>query len=240
MNFRVLVRGLVLILTLAGIVLLLKSTQLGASLDKSWVDTTIREHGIYGELIFLGVAAVFTGLGLPRQVVSFLGGYAFGLVLGSALALGGTVIGCIGAFFYARLLGRELVTAKFPNRVKRVDDFLQENPLTMTLLIRMLPVGSNIAVNLVAGVSSVKPVPFFSGSALGYIPQTVVFALIGSGIAVEPELRISISVILFIMSGILGMHLYRKHRHGKQFDDAIDREIGDINNTSDPKAINEP
>ncbi|MGY9002773.1 MAG: SNARE associated Golgi protein, partial [Rhodospirillales bacterium] len=85
MNFRVLVRGLVLILTLAGIVLLLKSTQLGASLDKSWVDTTIRGHGIYGELIFLGVAAVFTGLGLPRQVVSFLGGYAFGLVLGSAL-----------------------------------------------------------------------------------------------------------------------------------------------------------
>jgi uncharacterized membrane protein YdjX (TVP38/TMEM64 family) len=240
MNFRVLVRGLVLILTLAGIVLLLKSTQLGTSLDKSWVDTTIRGHGIYGELIFLGVAAVFTGLGLPRQVVSFLGGYAFGLTLGSALALGGTVIGCIGAFFYARLLGRELIAAKFPNRVKRVDDFLQETPLTMTLLIRMLPVGSNIAVNLVAGVSSVKPLPFFSGSALGYIPQTVVFALIGSGIAVEPELRISISVILFIMSGILGMHLYRKHRHGKQFDDAIDREIGDINNTSDPKAINEP
>jgi uncharacterized membrane protein YdjX (TVP38/TMEM64 family) len=239
MNFRVLVRGLVLILTLAGIVLLLKSTQLGTSLDKSWVDTTIRGHGIYGELIFLGVAAVFTGLGLPRQVVSFLGGYAFGLTLGSALALGGTVIGCIGAFFYARLLGRELIAAKFPNRVKRVDDFLQETPLTMTLLIRMLPVGSNIAVNLVAGVSSVKPLPFFSGSSLGYIPQTVVFALIGSGIAVEPELRISISVILFTASGILGMHLYRKHRHGKRFDDAIDREIGEINNKNDPKAINE-
>jgi len=63
--------------------------------------------------------------------------------------------------------------------------------------------------------------------------------LIGSGIAVEPELRISISVILFIISGILGMHLYRKHRHGNQFDDAIDREIGEINNTSDTKAINE-
>ncbi len=238
MNFRVLVQGLVLILTLAGIVLLLKSTQLGTSLDKSWVDTTIRGHGIYGELMFLGVAAVFTGLGLPRQVVSFLGGYAFGLLLGSALALGGTVIGCIGAFFYARLLGKELVASKFPNRVQLVDDFLQKNPLTMTLLIRMLPVGSNIAVNLVAGVSSVKPLPFFSGSALGYIPQTVVFALIGSGIAVEPELRISISVILFIMSGILGMHLYRKHRHGKQFDCAVDRKIGDKSNASNKKSIN--
>ena len=41
------------------------------------------------------------------------------------------------------------------------------------------------------------------------------------------------------MSGILGMHLYRKYPHGKQFDDAIDREFGDTNNTSDPKAINE-
>ena len=233
MSFRVLLRGLVLITTLAGVVILFKTTQLGSSLDKSWIDETVRGNGITGELIFLGVVTVFTGLGLPRQVVSFLGGYAFGFIFGSVLAVSGTVIGCIGAFFYARLLGREFVATKFPNRVRRVDDFLHDNPFTMTLLIRMLPVGSNLAVNLVAGVSSVKPLPFFSGSALGYIPQTVVFALIGSGIAVEPELRISISVVLFIISSLLGIHLYRKHRHGKRFDDAIDRELGDLNGSPD-------
>ena len=246
MNRRVLVRGLILILTLAGIILLLKSTQFGTSLDKNWIDTNknwidtiILEHGIYGDLIFIGAAAIFTGLGLPRQFVAILGGYAFGLILGSVLALCGTVMGCVGAFFYARLLGRELVAAKFPNRVRLVDNFLSENPLTMTLLIRMLPVGSNIAVNLVAGVSSVKPIPFFGGSTLGYIPQTIIFALIGNGFAVEPELKISISIILFIISGLLGMHLYRKYRHGKRFDDDIDREIRDIDNTDGKQSTSE-
>lgn len=239
MNPRVLFRGLILITTLAGAVILLKTTHLGTSLDKSWIDTTIRGNGFNGELIFLGVVTVFTGLGLPRQVVSFLGGYAFGFTLGSILALGGTVLGCIGAFYYARLMGREFVAAKFPNRVRRVDEFLHDNPFTMTLLIRMLPVGSNLAVNLVAGVSSVKSLPFFSGSALGYIPQTVVFALIGSGIAVEPELRISISVVLFVLSSLLGIHLYRKHRHGKRFDDAIDRELGDLNGKADTPSASE-
>ena len=110
MSFRVLLRGLILITTLAAVVILLKTTQLGSSLDKSWIDETVRGNGVTGELIFLGVVTVFTGLGLPRQVVSFLGGYAFGFIFGSALAVGGTIIGCIGAFFYARRVRRRKVS----------------------------------------------------------------------------------------------------------------------------------
>jgi uncharacterized membrane protein YdjX (TVP38/TMEM64 family) len=204
----------------------IKTTGLGSSIDKAWIDSDILGQGFSGELLFLGVSLLFTAIGLPRQVICFLGGYAFGLIEGTILALLATVLGCVIAFFYARMLGRDFVVSRFPGRVKNIDDFLRDNPLSMTLLIRLLPLGSNLVTNLAAGVSSVRPVPFFQGSAIGYFPQTLVFALVGSGISVDPELRIAISVILFIISGILGVSLYRKNRHGKSFDSDIEHKLG--------------
>jgi len=181
-------------------------------------------------ITFRGVSAsgaVSTGLGLPRQLIAFLGGYAFGFAEGTALALAATVFGCIAAFTYARLLGRDFVAARFPNRVRKIDDFLKGNPFSMTLLIRLLPAGSNFVTNLAAGVSGVGGTAFILGSAIGYIPQTAVFTLIGSGIAIDTTLRVGISVVLFVISGIIGVHLYRKHRHGKSFDETIERQLGE-------------
>jgi uncharacterized membrane protein YdjX (TVP38/TMEM64 family) len=95
----------------------------------------------------------------------------------------------------------------------------------MALLIRLLPAGSNLVISLTAGVSSVGPWPFFLGSAIGYLPQTMVFALAGSGIALDPVLRIGLSVMLFIVSGILGVYLYRKYRHGKTLGDKMETRM---------------
>jgi len=95
----------------------------------------------------------------------------------------------------------------------------------MTLLIRFLPFGSNLVTNLAAGVSRVPAFPFFAGSAIGYLPQTVVFALLGSGVAVDPELRFGLSAVLFAASGAVGVYLYRRFRHGRTFDENLDREL---------------
>lgn len=226
MTSGVFFRGLIWIVSLVAVGYVIKTTGLESSIDKAWIDSDILGQGFSGELLFLGVSLLFTAIGLPRQVICFLGGYAFGLIEGTILALLATVLGCVIAFFYARMLGRDFVVSRFPGRVKNIDDFLRDNPLSMTLLIRLLPLGSNLVTNLAAGVSSVRPVPFFQGSAIGYFPQTLVFALVGSGISVDPELRIAISVILFIISGILGVSLYRKNRHGKSFDSDIEHKLG--------------
>jgi uncharacterized membrane protein YdjX (TVP38/TMEM64 family) len=226
MTSGVFFRGLIWIVSLVAVGYVIKTTGLESSIDKAWIDSDILGQGFSGELLFLGVSLLFTAIGLPRQVICFLGGYAFGLIEGTILALLATVLGCVIAFFYARMLGRDFVVSRFPGRVKNIDDFLRDNPLSMTLLIRLLPLGSNLVTNLAAGVSSVRPVPFFQGSAIGYFPQTLVFALVGSGISVDPELRIAISVILFIISGILGVSLYRKNRHGMSFDSDIEHKLG--------------
>lgn len=221
MTAKILFRSSALFISLVILGVVMKTTGLGIFFDEAWVDAAVRDQGGRGILLFVGVGWGLTSVGLPRQLVAFLGGYAFGLVAGTGLALAATTLGCVTAFLFARLVARDWVAGKISGRIRRVDDFLSDNPFSMTLLIRLLPLGSNFLTNLAAGVSSVRPWPFFAGSALGYVPQMVVFALIGSGVSLDTELRIGLSVVLFVVSGLIGISLYRKYRHGKTFDDAL-------------------
>lgn len=225
MNARLILRSAVLFVSLVAIGAVLHVTGFADALDKKWVDSAVRNNGIAGEFLFVGLGAFFIAVGMPRQAIAFLGGYAFGFWAGAALALLAASLGCVAAFGYARLLGRDLVAGRFPGRVKRIDDFLAEHPFAMTLLIRFLPIGSNLLTNLAAGVSRAPATPFLLGSALGYIPQTAVFALIGSGIAVDPTWHIVASAVLFAASGALGVHLYRRCRRAHRLDDETDRAL---------------
>ena len=121
-------------------------------------------------------------------------------------------MGCLLCFLYARLLGRDLVRHRFAERLEKLDGVLKAQPFTMAVAIRLLPVGNNLLTNLIAGVSSVPLVPFLAGSLIGYLPQTVIFTLLGSGIHVEPLWSTIVSVVLFIASGLLGGLIYRRVR----------------------------
>lgn len=223
---RIFLKGLVFIALLVGVAYLFEVTELSSLLDKDWIDSQVRGQGISGDLLFVAVGAMITAVTLPRQAVSFLGGYAFGFGLGTLLSVLATTCGCVIDFFFARWFGRDLITARFPNKIRRINDFIHDNTFGMTLLIRLLPVGNNTVTSLAAGVSSVRAVPFILGSGLGYVPQTVVFALIGSGIGINQTVRIGLGVALFLISSVLGVYLYRRFRHGRHLDAELEAAMG--------------
>ena len=220
-------RGIVVILSVAALVALFRESHIGFGPDEleRWVDREILGHGLTGILIFVAVGTIFTGIGLSRQVIAFVAGYAFGIVAGSALASLASILGVMLAFFYARFIGQAYVARKFPRRVKKIDDFLKTKPFLMTLAIRLLPVTNNLAVNLVAGVSSVPLVPFFLASVVGQAPQTIVFAMMGSGLTNGLIVKSVLAVALFAISVWIGVYLYRQHRRGMAFDPAIDEAL---------------
>ena len=227
-QLRALLPGLVFLATLVALAWLLRS---GLALDwvsEDWrgrIDRDVRGQGVAGELLFIAVGGLACGLAVPRHFVSFFGGYAFGVGLGTLLALVATELGCALTFFYARLVGRPFVQKRFGARVQRIDDFLAANPLSMTLLIRLLPIGNNFGTSLAAGVSRVPAWPFLLGSLLGYVPQTLVFALAGSGIETGAGLRLALAVLLFFVAAAIGIWLYRKYRHGKRLGMEVDEAL---------------
>lgn len=209
---RAYLKGLLLLAALAAVGLGLRAAGLDQALNERWIDAHIRGQGPMGWALFLLAAGVFTGVGLPRQIVSFLAGYAYGFVGGTLAGTLGTGLGCAGAFLFARFLGRRYVARRFAGKIGKVDDFLRDNPFSMTLIIRFMPVGSNILTNLVAGVSSVGALPFLAGSTLGFVPQTLIFALLGSGFKVDFAWRVTLAAALFVLSTWWGFVLYKKKR----------------------------
>lgn len=209
-----------LLLMVAGLALgglLLRA--LGAAPGTEWVDLYIRDQGLLGETLFVLAGAAATAVGVPRQAVAFLAGYAFGTVIGVGVALAAQLLGCALAFVWAGAVGRgwaeRRLAGRFGPRLRPVVETLRENPFGAALALRLFPVGSNLALNLLAGMSAIPALPFLAASALGYLPQTVIFALLGKGVRVDGAWQLALSGLLLAVSVGLGLWLMRRHRAGR-------------------------
>jgi uncharacterized membrane protein YdjX (TVP38/TMEM64 family) len=209
-------------LTLVGAVIFVRIFDLQGILDDSWVDARLRDEA-GGAFLYTALVVLLSPLGFPRQALAALGGYAFGAFQGTILACAGLVGGCAAGFFYARLLARSLVRRKLGNRIQRLDAFLSRNPFAMAAAVRCFPLGNNALTSMAAGLTSIPALPFFAGSCLGYMPQTVTFALLGSGIRVDPLWNVALAALLFVLAAIVGIVVYRRCKGSEAVKDDDDR-----------------
>ena len=194
--------------------LLLGLVGAGLALRRMGLDTRVAAAGEQGPLAYVLVGMLACTVGVPRQVVAYAGGLAFGFWPGTALALLAEALGCAADFFWARLLARRWALGwlrrRGGGRLERLDRHLCANAFTATLTLRLLPFSSNLVVNLLAGVSGVSAGPFLAASVLGYVPQTAVFALLGGGVRVSQGVQVALAAALFAASIGLGVLLLRR------------------------------
>ncbi|HYZ33599.1 MAG TPA: VTT domain-containing protein, partial [Crenalkalicoccus sp.] len=161
---RALVKLLVLAAGLVAAGWVLRS--LGAAPGTEWVDRLVRGQGLHGRAVFVLLGAALTAAGVPRQGIAFLGGYAFGAAQGTALGLVAQLLGCAAALGWAGLVGRDwaarVLESRLGRRLRPVREALLRSPFEATLALRLLPVGNNLALNLLAGLAGVPAVPFLA------------------------------------------------------------------------------
>jgi uncharacterized membrane protein YdjX (TVP38/TMEM64 family) len=214
---RTVARLALLVLGLVAAGLLLRA--LGATPGTDWVDRYVRDQGLVGETVFVLGAAAATAVGLPRQAVAFLAGYAFGAAEGLILAMTGQMLGCALAYGWARAVGGAFVerrlAGRFGPKLRPLVGVLRESTFSSTLALRLFPAGSNLALNLLAGMAGAAALPFLAATLLGYLPQTLVFALLGKGIRVDGAWQLGLSAALLACSIALGLWIMRRHRAGR-------------------------
>ena len=188
--------------------------------NQQWIDAHTRNNGLKGALLFLVVAVCLLSVGVPRQGVAFLGGYAFGFTEGFVYSTIAATVSCSICFLVSRLFARKLVQRLFPVKIVRISSFLSGQTFLKAFVIRLLPLGNNLITNIIAGVTTVNPLPFITGSALGYIPQMAIFALMGKGIVVQSGWKLAFSVCMLGVSMLLSIYLYRRYKADKMLNDS--------------------
>lgn len=211
LGLRFFLKMLVLMVVLVGFAYFISSVDF-ESFFKSLPFTNDGNTGwLNGKLAYLILAALLVSVGCPRQIVSFFAAFFFGLWIGILIGVFATTLACIISFFVARLFQnkfRDLLKGKF----KLAFNFWKENIFFATMIWRFIPAGSNLLTNLAAGAFGISALPFIAGSAVGYIPHTVIFALLGAGIEVGSNFQIIASGALLIVSIIVGALLINKYR----------------------------
>lgn len=134
-------------------------------------------------VVFMVIYVAVVALSLPgASIMSIAGGMLFGWGLSVPATVIAAVCGASIVFAIVKTsLGAALATRAGPF-MQRLARGFAENGFSLLLFLRLAPVFPFWAVNAVAGLSRMPFRTFVSATALGIIPGSIAFALIGAGL----------------------------------------------------------
>lgn len=152
-----------------------------AGIYLSSIHNFFQENFIQGIALFIIVTTVLINSPLTvTAVLKIFSGFVYGAVLGSILSWITVVIASMIGFCAVRYLFRERFEKKYLQKVKHIDNEIEENGFYYFLSLRVILVFPHLITNILGGLSKVKPKHFFYSVLLGVIPEAVVYGYAGS------------------------------------------------------------
>lgn len=156
--------------------------------------------------LFFATYVVVTALSLPIAVwLTLAGGALFGFWLGLVLVSFASSLGATLAFLTARFIARDWVRARFGGRLKVVDDGLARDGAFYLFTLRLIPVLPFFVVNLLMGLTVLRPIVFYAISQAGMLPATAVYVNAGTQLAQVQALSDIVSPGLLASFALLGV-----------------------------------
>ena len=145
---------------------------------RAWIEG----WGAAAPLVFLGIQAVqVIVFAIPGEVVQIAGGYLFGGWAGSALSLGGILVGSTVAFFVSRALGRPFVAAVVPAaQLERVEKLMESRSSRVVFFLLFLVPG--VPKDILCYIAGLTPMGYFfflGVSTVGRLPGIIGSSMIG-------------------------------------------------------------
>lgn len=156
----------------------------GGAIDFKALESLMANLRDSNQAVFI-VIAIFvmaSFLGAPQWALITACVVGFGPVMGGIYAWVATLFSATSNYGVARLIGRNRLTKITGPRINKVLERVERNGVLWSFVVRLVPTGPFILVNLAAGISSIKYRSFLLGTALGIIPKILVMALIAKGI----------------------------------------------------------
>jgi uncharacterized membrane protein YdjX (TVP38/TMEM64 family) len=141
-------------------------------------------HTVAAALAYCALYVAIVALCVPvATVMTLTGGFLFGAVGGTLLAVPGAAGGATVVFLLARrVFGEAAVMDRFGETARRLAEGLRRDAVSYMLVLRLVPLFPFILVNLVPAFAGVRPATFVLTTLVGILPATAVYATAGAGL----------------------------------------------------------
>ncbi len=166
----------------------------------------VGEHPFTAAAIYFVIYILATAVSLPgATILTLAGGALFGFFQGVLLVSFASTIGALLAYFVARYFLKDYVQNKFAERLKIINQKVEQEGAFYLLFLRLVPVFPFFLINLVMALTPIRPWTFYWVSQLGMFPATLIYVNAGTEIAKISSLGDITSPSLLIALALLGL-----------------------------------
>jgi uncharacterized membrane protein YdjX (TVP38/TMEM64 family) len=150
----------------------------------------IRGAGLVGAAVFVVAYVVATVLFVPGSILTLGAGFAYGVIVGTALVWAAANVGAALAFGLGRTLARDWIAGKVAAnpRFAAIDHAVGRQGFKIVLLTRLSPVFPFNLLNYAYGLTRVASRDYVLASLLGMLPGTLMYVYFGSLVTSLTEL----------------------------------------------------
>lgn len=178
-------------------------------LFREWVDS----YGVWGKLLYVGIMALQVIVVLiPGEPFELAGGYAFGALEGTILALTGFVIGSAAVFTLVRRFGVKLVEVFFDRKKIQEMAFLKNPKKTkiIAFIIMMIPGTPKALISYFAGLTKLTMKQWLTIVAVARIPSLIGSTIPGGAMGSENYVLAGVIWAISLVISAVGVVYYRR------------------------------
>jgi uncharacterized membrane protein YdjX (TVP38/TMEM64 family) len=188
--------------------------------DAAQIRDWARAAGPWFPLMFF-VAHALATVAIPRLPFTLSAGLIFGPVTGIAVAIAATTVSAALAFLLARAIGSDAIAARLTHpAVAAVDRRLARRGWLAVGSLRLIGPIPFPLVNYLAGLSSIRLVPYLIATAVGVVPGTIAVVVLGDALTGRTDPTLVAVTAISVALGLAGLLL--DARLGSEEPDAED------------------
>ncbi|MCI5144773.1 MAG: TVP38/TMEM64 family protein [Candidatus Electrothrix sp. AR3] len=138
-------------------------------------------HQLLTIVIYLASYILVTALSLPgAMIMTLAGGMLFGLWIGVLLVSFASTIGATLAFLAARFFLNSLIQNRFGEKLEAINRGVEKDGAFYLFTLRLVPIFPFFIINLLMGLTQIRPLVFYFVSQVGMLPGTLVYVNAGT------------------------------------------------------------
>ncbi len=219
------------------VVAIIIATYLIPGIDKFSSPTYVREFllnlGWIGYFVYIFLVIASIPLPVPSTPIVFAGGYVYGTLVGSILAVIATVLGASISFYMVRKLGEPVLEMLMDKRhLDHFSHLFKKRGVSIALISYIVPIFPADIIGLLMGLTKIRFHNFLIVVIVGSIPRSYVLNALGSdlytGLTTKTlflVILVAVCVVMAIFREWLKRLMFRELRELEHEAETVGREV---------------